>query len=80
MKAFAKRMIVRWMPARMATRLLFLGPKRCVLYFLAQRVLCDRVADRLGDAETARLTSDAGTDLLLRLGKRPANSHPGRGR
>lgn len=45
--------------------------------FLAQRVLCDRVADRLGDAETARLTSDAGTDLLLRLGKRPANSHPG---
>lgn len=39
MKTLVKRLIVRWMPASIATRLLFLGPKRCVLYFLAQRVL-----------------------------------------
>lgn len=45
--------------------------------FLAQRSLCDQVAKHLGAAETARLTSAAGTDLTLRLGKRQANSHPG---
>lgn len=39
MKKVVKLLIVRCLPKRAATRLLFLGPKRCVLYFVAQRLL-----------------------------------------
>lgn len=39
MKGYLKRIIPKLLPKRLATALLFLGPKRFVLYFIAQRIL-----------------------------------------
>jgi len=44
--------------------------------FLAQKPVCDEMARRLGEASTARLTSKAGTDLVMSLAGRRGNSHP----
>ena len=43
--------------------------------FKAIAPLCDRVAELLGQASTARVTSKAGTDITMSLKGRPGNSH-----
>jgi 2,5-dihydroxypyridine 5,6-dioxygenase len=43
--------------------------------FKAMAPLCDRVAELLGKARQARITSRAGTDITMSLEGRPGNSH-----
>lgn len=38
---------------------------------------CNEMAEKFSAAETARLTSDLGTDVTFGLADRPGNSHPG---
>lgn len=45
--------------------------------FRANRPFCQAVAQRLADANTARLTTQAGTDLCMDLSGRPGNAHAG---
>ncbi|MBW3633442.1 MAG: leucyl aminopeptidase [Chloroflexi bacterium] len=45
--------------------------------FRAHRPFCRRVADLLAGANTARLTTPAGTDLRMDLTGRPGNAHAG---
>src|SRR5690606_3710564 len=44
--------------------------------FDAQKVQCDRMAEAFSNAETAELTTPAGTHLRFDLRGRPGNSHP----
>lgn len=45
--------------------------------FRTNRPFCRRVAGLLGDARRARLTTPAGTDLVMDLSGRPGNDHTG---
>lgn len=45
--------------------------------FEAISPLCHKVADLLGEADVARLTTPAGTDIQMRLDGRPGNPHSG---
>ncbi|HYB21819.1 MAG TPA: leucyl aminopeptidase, partial [Thermodesulfobacteriota bacterium] len=45
--------------------------------FEAQRPLCEKVARMLEEARTAKLTTPAGTNLIMDLTGRKGNAHPG---